>query len=248
METSAKGMVDIIGCLPESWAAGIEDKPKSGVELSAPDGRTADEIAAIKYYRRRDEWMFRPWTSWGDEFSGFGVPLKIDIPPNRVACATLFDWLRRGATHLILTGETGSGKTTSLCWLMRAYGNYMQLTYMRYCQFSELCAEYQIAKRNDWQMSEASFWRNISALDVLAVDEIANRRQSGIALELLYSLLDRAYSRRIRRLWLAGNIGSNALDEMSDEPELMRRRLNEAFMGGRLVKNGINRLSFRGAK
>ena len=246
METIER-TIERFGGMPESWAR-LDDQPKRGVELAEPDGKTADAISSIKFHRQRDKWLFIPWTSWGDEFGGFGVPLKLDAPPNRVAGLTFFDWLRRGAKHLILTGETGTGKTTTLCWLMRAYGNYMRLTYMRYCQFAELCAEYQTAKRNDWQMSEAAFWRNVGSLDVLAVDEIVNRRNSALSAELLYALLDRAYSGKIKRLWLAGNIGSHALDEMTDEPELMRRRLAEAFIGGRLERDGIRRLSFGGAK
>lgn len=244
METTVDKMIGSV--VPASW---LEPKQGRGrLELAEPDGKTAEILAGLTYYRQRDEWMFKPWTSWGDEFGGFGVPFRLDCPPNALAGAACFDWLRRGARHLLLTGETGTGKTTTLCWLMRAWGNYRRMCSMRYCTFAELTAEYQIAKRNEHGMTETWFWRWMEGLEVLAVDELVNRRAGTLAPELLYNLLDRAYSRRMKSLWLAGNIGSNALDEMSDEPELMRRRLNEAFIGGRLVRNGINRLSFRGAK
>lgn len=178
------------------------------------------------------EWLIRDYT--GDVGGGAGVPqgmIRLCVRPvwERPVCA-LYGQINQGERGALFTGPTGSGKTASMIAMMGRLVEDNRWRTARYCQFADLAAEYAEAKR---AATVRRFWHEVSRLDVLAIDEIVDRAATSVDTELMYALIDRAYSgMAYGYLMLAGNVDSESLDRLfGGEAALIRRRLHERFSG-----------------
>lgn len=155
-------------------------------------------------------------------------------------------WSNRGG-HVLLAGETGTGKTTSVTVVVKSMlmtGDFK----CRYATRRELTAEYVRAKTDDAD-SEEHFWRRIGHLDLLVVDELVGKRgkerMSDTAQELLFELLDGAYSgHRKTRIWLMGNFYAGAVGNMVSDAEPFKRRLRESFKCGWATGKTVENIDF----
>jgi DNA replication protein DnaC len=143
-----------------------------------------------------------------------------------------FIW-RHKDNHLVISGETGVGKTTSAAFVIRLLMKERKLK-VKYCNFSEFHAEYVKAKINEQGFSETKFWERINNLDYLVIDELAWRKGAnkltGVAQELLFEIINGAYLQsRKCRVWLMGNMYNNAFEHLLDQPEPVLRRLQHSF-------------------
>jgi DNA replication protein DnaC len=165
------------------------------------------------------------------ENSGFmGVLSKLEMPFTRQNAE--FIW-RHKDNHLVISGETGAGKTTSAAFVIRLLMKERKLK-VKYCNFSELHSEYVRAKMNEQGFSESRFWEKINNLDYLVIDELAWRKGAnkltGVAQELLFKIVDGAYLKsRKCRVWIMGNMYNNAFEHLLDQPEPVLRRLQHSF-------------------
>lgn len=163
--------------------------------------------------------------------AGFaGVLSALEAPFTRQNAE--FIWRNRD-NHLVVSGETGVGKTTSASFVIRILMKERKLK-VKYCNFSELHSEYVRAKMNENGFSEAKFWNFINNLDYLVIDELAWRKGAnkltGVAQELLFEIINGAYLKsRKCRVWLLGNMYNNAFEHMLDQPEPVLRRLKHSF-------------------
>ena len=169
---------------------------------------------------------------------------ELNEPPVRTTATWL--WANRGG-HILLAGETGTGKTTSVAVVVKSMLMTGEIK-CRYVTRRELTAEYVKSKTDDAD-SEEHFWRRIGRLDLLVVDELVGKRgkerMSDTAQELLFELLDGAYSgHRKTRIWLMGNFYAGAMENMVSDAEPFKRRLRECFECGWATGKAVENIDF----
>ena len=161
-----------------------------------------------------------------------GIPEKfrsLEAPYVRHASEWLF---RHRQDHLILGGDTGTGKTSSIglvvrCMLKKERFDVMYRT--RCTLFSE-----HIASMKGDSDSENAFLNRLEWYDIIIIDELVGKRGNGklspAGQDLLHNLLDGAYSgARKAKIWLFGNLREGSFRSLFDDPEPAVRRVNEVF-------------------
>lgn len=163
--------------------------------------------------------------------SGFqGVFCSMETPVTRHNAEFLW---RNKDENLLISGETGAGKTSSAAFVIRVMLKERKL-HVLYKTWSALYSEYVKAKVSDDKKAEDRFFERLNNLDYLIIDEIAWRRGSAklspAAQELFFNIVDDCYNQsRKCKVWLLGNLHGNALGMMFDHPEPVIRRLNYRF-------------------
>lgn len=143
------------------------------------------------------------------------------------------EWIYRNReSSLLISGATGTGKTSSACFIVRLMlrARYMSV---RYTSRQELFADYVRAKTTDGD-NEYSFLARLAKIDLLIIDEMVGKKGdaklSDSAQELFFNLIDGVYSEaRDTRVWLLGNFYRGSIDRLVDDPEPLKRRLRESF-------------------
>lgn len=129
--------------------------------------------------------------------------------------------------HIAITGETGTGKTSSMALVARKMMLPEDLQ-VKYYTLSSFLADVTRAKKSDW--GEEAFWKSLRKLDLLIVDEIAGRRGSGALTpagqDALFRLLDMAYCQEGTKIWIAGNIYAGSMEALFEDPAPAIRRLD----------------------
>ena len=146
-------------------------------------------------------------------------------------CPPVGEWIMGGG-NILLSGESGSGKTAMVCrCLRRLIADGAKAMY--YPRFSMIAAEFAAMKKSDADDAPRRFIRRLSSFDVVAIDEVFDKAAiTPMSKELVFVLLDGAYSGELScRLWLAGNIVKGAID-LFGEGVVLRRRLRESFRCG----------------
>lgn len=165
------------------------------------------------------------------EDSGFhGVFCNMETPPVRHNAE--FIWRNRNS-NLVISGETGAGKTSSAAFVMRHLMKE-KIIKCRYTLWSELHSEYVSAKTRENNCTEERFFAALNKLDYLIIDELAWRRGSAkltpVAQELLFNIIDGAYCQsRKAKVWFLGNFYNSAWRKLIDSPEPILRRLKFKF-------------------
>ena len=155
-------------------------------------------------------------------------------PP--VPWAGAFVWEHR-REHLLLSGETGTGKSTSasLALLHLVYDGVR----VHYMMLSELLRRWREARMSDRGGEDGRLLDWIFGHAVFCIDEVAGKaRVTESGMEMLYEILELANSsRRGTRIWLLGNFYVGSIEDMFQDPEPVRRRLAERFTCVLLDKN-----------
>lgn len=129
-------------------------------------------------------------------------------------------------SHIVITGETGCGKTSSMALVVRKM-MYSKEIAVKYYTLSSFIAAVNRAKKADY--GEEGFWQSVKKLDYLIVDEIAGRRGveklSPAGQDCFFTLLDMAYTQNRPHVWLAGNIYAGSMENLFDDPAPAIRRL-----------------------
>lgn len=144
-----------------------------------------------------------------------------------------FMWRKRDR-NLLISGETGAGKTSSAAFVFRVLMKERKLKVM-YRTWSALHSEYVAAKMRENKTSEERFFSKLNSLDYLVIDELAWRRGgaklSPAAQELLWDIIDKAYNQERKcKVWIMGNLYGKAFETMLDDPEPTLRRLQFSFL------------------
>ena len=143
------------------------------------------------------------------------------------------EWIYRNRfNHLLISGETGSGKTSGVAFVI-AYMMQKQTPYIMYRTWQKLHAELLAAKKSDSD-SEMRFFNRIDNLDYLIIDELILRKGTAkftpTGQDLLFNLVDGAYSgNRETKIWILGNFFNGSIDLVLEDPMPTRRRLQESF-------------------
>lgn len=161
-----------------------------------------------------------------------GIPenfQKMDKPFVRHAA----EWIYRNRENsLLISGETGAGKTSSACFIARLLMLRDEIA-VRYVTRQILFADYVRAKTENGD-NEFSFLSRLDRLDLLIIDELIGKKGysklSDSAQELLFNIVDGVYSKsRKTKVWILGNFHRGSITELVDDPEPLKRRLREAF-------------------
>ena len=143
------------------------------------------------------------------------------------------EWIYRNRDKsLLISGMTGTGKTSSACFVLRLLLRQSYIS-SRYCSRQGLFADYTRAKTTDGD-NEYYFLSRLDKLDLLIIDEMVGKkgdaRLSDSAQELFFNLIDGVYSQaRDTRVWILGNFYRGAIDNLVDDPEPIKRRIKESF-------------------
>lgn len=147
--------------------------------------------------------------------------------------------------NLLVAGETGSGKTSSACfvaqWMMKNCG-----TKVKYHTRKSIFQAYVNAKTADDSYSVERFYaNNIDRIDLLIVDEMVGKkgdRMSPAEQEFFFDLVDGVYSGDHGcKLWLLGNFYAGCIDRLFEDANPLKRRLEECFLLKELMQNGKER-------
>ncbi|WP_176013636.1 ATP-binding protein [Victivallis sp. Marseille-Q1083] len=172
--------------------------------------------------------------------SGIPAGYRLDPPPVRVVAAWL--WEHR-TNNILLSGRTGSGKSTSACCVAsRLIAEHQRV---RYCTLRRLLADWCAAKTGK-QYAAEELLTDIGKLDLLIIDEMANKANISMSgQELLFELLEGCYSGvRPTRLWLLGNFYRGAVADIFADPDPVLRRIRERFVCAVIDGDQIKPIAF----
>lgn len=157
------------------------------------------------------------------------------------------DWIWENRNqNLWISGESGTGKTSSACFIAEQMIRN-ELTKVRYYDtFDTLKAEYVAAKTGNSQSAharEAQFWHRLRTVtDLLIIDEQIGQgdyvKLTASGTELFFQLINGVYDCTHRgRVWILGNFFHGALEEMiGTKAEPIKRRIKDSFVMG-TIKN-----------
>jgi DNA replication protein DnaC len=172
------------------------------------------------------------WIDEAMEDAGFkGMFQKLEKPVIRSSA----EWIYRNRnSSLLISGETGTGKTSGVAFVIRyMLKDDIDLNVM-YRTWQMLMVEFLNAKTSGGD-NEIRFWARIDSVDYLIIDELVGRRGDNVKLtpsghELLFNLVDGVYAGfRKTKVWILGNFYDGAIDKMMDDPLPTKRRIQEAF-------------------
>lgn len=174
------------------------------------------------------------------------IPAKmIDIEEPPVKTVAEWIWKNRDK-NLLISGETGTGKTTSAVVVVRRMLKQQALK-IRYYNAMDLLLAWCGAKTSDRAADPQFFLERLGNLDLLIIDELVSKTKiTASGAELLYNLIDGVYSGKHHcKLWLIGNFYRNAIPDIFPDPEPVYRRLHESFFCAEIKNNEINPLRVR---
>ena len=154
------------------------------------------------------------------------------------------EWLWRNRdNHLLLSGETGCGKSTSACFVaMKLLQEFQRL---RYTSLRKLLADWRNAKTSDSSYAAERLLDDIFKLDVFIIDEVIGKARVSLSgEELLFEILESVNSGACKtKIWLLGNFYSGSIEDTFSEPEPVRRRLQENFICASICGEKIERMT-----
>lgn len=150
----------------------------------------------------------------------------LQSPPCRYAAAWIY---QHRAENLLISGITGSGKSTSACFV--AMGMIREERKVCYTTLRKLLSDWRAAKTSDRDYATENMLRGIFRKDLFIIDEVVGKaRVSESGQELLFEILESVNSGACRaKIWLLGNFYEGSIEEIFSDPEPVRRRLHENF-------------------
>lgn len=159
--------------------------------------------------------------------ANFPPSLLTDSPQNRDLANKIYAYREH---NIIVTGDTGTGKTTAMLatakHLVEKYGT----TFYYYPSLTHIINEYR--KKKLGEIDTTKFFRNHQKYDILIIDECLADTNPNLCKELLFELVDSLYRGNSRtKLWLAGNFYADCFSQIFPDPAPFYRRLKSCFRG-----------------
>jgi DNA replication protein DnaC len=149
-------------------------------------------------------------------------------PPVRFVAEWL--WHQRQG-NVLLSGITGTGKSTSACYVALKLAEELMLQ-VRYYSLGNLLSLWRSARKSDDPEADLKFLRKLtSKSDLIIIDEVVGKaRISESGQELLFDILESVNNGECRsRIWLLGNFYAGSIEAIFADAEPVRRRLHENF-------------------
>ena len=133
---------------------------------------------------------------------------------------------------LIVSGETGTGKTSSALYVLGLMMKEREWK-IKYYSRHTLFAEYVKAKTSN-NDSEDAFLERLGWLDYIVIDELVGKKGDAMlsdsSQELLFNLVDGVYcNARKAKVWILGNFYDGSLDSLVSDVAPLKRRLRTSF-------------------
>lgn len=161
------------------------------------------------------------------ERCGLPARYRVKAPP----VPHVADWMKRHAPgNMLLTGETGTGKSTSAGYLARYF--IEQGRTVRYRQMSDLLDQWREARCGETRETTADFLGRLERFDLLIIDEASADKTvvTDSAKECMWRLLEDIYNGSVRGcVVFLGNYYRGSLGDVFGNETAARRRLSEAF-------------------
>lgn len=158
---------------------------------------------------------------------------QLMVPPPRPAPAM---WIEMHSdSHILLSGETGSGKSTSACYIGRK--KLAEGKNVRYTSLSALNASWREARISQTPKAEKKFFNYIFNLDLIIIDEVIGKQKiTEASREMLFRIIEGVNAGQCRaRIWLLGEFFSGSLEQIfGNDTNAVLRRLAENFCCGRI--------------
>lgn len=164
----------------------------------------------------------------------------LEKPPVYFTAAWL--WQNR-ENNVLLSGETGCGKSTSACFV--ASKLLLDGKRIRYTSLRKLLADWRNAKTSDSSYADEKLLAEIFRQDIFIIDEVIGKARVSLSgEELLFELLESVNSGVCRsRIWLLGNFYAGSIEDTFSEPEPIRRRLQENFVCTSVIGDQLERMT-----
>lgn len=157
-----------------------------------------------------------------------GIPPRFrDMTEPFVRWTASFLWQHR-KEHLLLSGDTGVGKTSGSC--LCALNMLKMLKRVRYTSRAKLTAELVAVKTGKGD-AEAFYRKLYYSHDLLIIDEVVGKdKVTDTTKELMARLVDDCYSGECRaKVWLLGNFYEGSIDTLVEDVEPFKRKIFETF-------------------
>ena len=169
-----------------------------------------------------------------EELAEAGVPRRYRVRAPFVPFVA--QWMERNAgINLLVTGETGCGKSTSAGYLARVLIG--QEKRVKWLPLSRLLDQWRASRRGDWPESSAEFLARIENCDLLIIDEASGDKTTNTdsTRECMFGLLEDIYNGDCRAaVILLGNFYRGSIAEVFGNEEAARRRIDETFLAVRI--------------
>ncbi len=143
--------------------------------------------------------------------------------------SNIANWIQKNKhEHLLLTGITGTGKTTSVC--INATRLLKQGVKIKFYSAREFFAEYSRSKSFDYDPN--GFFRKVFKNNILILDEFDKVKVSETIEEAIFEIFNKCYEDGRCKVWIAGNISNKRFAEMISTPmtlSTIQRRIKETF-------------------
>ena len=138
-----------------------------------------------------------------------------------------------------MTGETGSGKSTSAGYLARSFIESEKN--VRYRQMADILDDWREARSGEYRVSASEFLGRLEKADLLIIDEASPDKcvvtESGR--ECMFRLLEDIYNGTCKAtVVMLGNYFRGSIGEVFGNEAAARRRLAEAFVCAKIDKGG----------
>ena len=153
-------------------------------------------------------------------------------PPVKFVAQWIWD---RDMSHLLISGVTGSGKSTSAGYI--AARLMLEGKSLAYYTMPDLLAQWRNARRSDrLDADSALLHRLCRSVDITIIDEVIGKAPvSESGQELLFRILEAVNNgEATARIWLMGNFYTGSIANTFADPDPVLRRLQENFVCARI--------------
>lgn len=155
--------------------------------------------------------------------------IKRDDPPKPIVTEFFKNKIK---TNLLITGETGTGKTTSSCFALKELlkDDYASVYYLTRSQLLNKFVEIKTSPQKDI----TSYMTRLLSYDNLIIDELVGRAGDveipPASQEFIFDIIDNVYNLNANcTLWILGNFYKGSLNRLFTNAKPLIRRLYEAF-------------------